>query len=180
MSKGIESKDVNYILQKENETITMIVLPNKQWLNDKKRKFPVIVDPTLEYDLPQVIEFECYEGTTILNNSENTFSVGKLGSIFNRLKITLDAKSIANSIEEDVNFKCYVKLHYIEGERAASSPGFAIAQLGTDYSTHLIFTEELLNKTEGTLNIDITSCIKTYIDNPVSVNMECRSVCTIN
>lgn len=169
-AKGIESKDVNYILQKENETITMIVLPNKQWLNDKKRKFPVIVDPTLEYDLPQVIEFECYEGTTILNNSENTFSVGKLGSIFNRLKITLDAKSIANSIEEDVNFKCYVKLHYIEGERAASSPGFAIAQLGTDYSTHLIFTEELLNKTEGTLNIDITSCIKTYIDNPVSVN----------
>ncbi len=169
-SHGIESKEVKFSLQVTDDSITMTILPDKKWLNDESRVFPVLVDPTLEYDLPKVIDFERYNGSTIVSDEANTFSVGKLESIYNRLKIVINAKSIAETLKEIDNFKCYLKLHYIEGKRLASSPGFAVAQYGTPYG--LIFTEELLNETEGNINIDVTSCINDYINNPVSSNEE--------
>lgn len=71
-SNNIISQDVSYDLEKTEDGYELKITPNKEWLNDSKRVYPVIIDPTITgvKENKKVIDTYIYEGddkTTVYN-----------------------------------------------------------------------------------------------------------------
>jgi len=69
---NIISQDVTYDLEKTEDGYELKITPNKEWLNDSKRVYPVIIDPTITgvKENKKVIDTYIYEGddkTTVYN-----------------------------------------------------------------------------------------------------------------
>uniref|UniRef100_UPI0025C34774 DNRLRE domain-containing protein n=1 Tax=Clostridium sp. UBA4548 TaxID=1946361 RepID=UPI0025C34774 len=50
-SKGIESTDIQVKVEETKKGYSLILIPSKEWLNDKNRAYPVTIDPDIETDL---------------------------------------------------------------------------------------------------------------------------------
>lgn len=50
-SKNEISKDIEMKLEEKNNKYIVSIIPNKEWLEDEKREYPIIIDPTVETSL---------------------------------------------------------------------------------------------------------------------------------
>ena len=115
-SNNKESKNIKVKLNKIDENNYILkVTPSKQWINSLKRKFPIILDPSIE-----TISMDCF----IFNNSYSQSYVDKTGyakvgfvsSKSYNLAINIDLSGIMNEIERrgksSSNFEVILKLPY--------------------------------------------------------------------
>lgn len=115
-SNNKESKNIKVKLNKIDENNYILkVTPSKQWMNSSKRKFPIILDPSIE-----TVSMDCF----IFNNSYSQSYVDKTGyakvgfvsSKSYNLAINIDLSGIMNEIERrgksSSNFEVILKLPY--------------------------------------------------------------------
>ena len=50
-SKNEMSEDIETKLEEKNNKYTLTVIPNKEWLEDEAREYPIVIDPTVETSL---------------------------------------------------------------------------------------------------------------------------------
>jgi len=67
-SAGAESKDIKVSIKEKDGKFIYTLKPNKSWLNEKDREYPVVIDPTIKLDVDRNDTVECY----VDNSSPNT------------------------------------------------------------------------------------------------------------
>ena len=49
-AKGETSDNINVKIKKVNGKYVLTIVPNKDWINDSKRSFPITIDPTFRFN----------------------------------------------------------------------------------------------------------------------------------
>ncbi len=68
-SKGVCSEDVSMELTPDGDKYTLTVTADKNWLDDNKRVYPVIIDPTIILDINRQNTIDCYVDNSSPNAS---------------------------------------------------------------------------------------------------------------
>ena len=59
-AEGAYSYDVNMDIKEKKGTYILTVKADNNWLNDKSRKYPVVIDPTIVLDVGRAKTYDCY------------------------------------------------------------------------------------------------------------------------
>ena len=59
-AEGAYSYDVTMDIKEKKGIYTLTVKASNNWLNDKARKYPVVIDPTIELDVGRAKTYDCY------------------------------------------------------------------------------------------------------------------------
>ncbi len=68
-SKGEYSDSVSMDITPDGDKYTLTVTADKNWLNDKAREYPVIIDPTIKLDISRRDTIDCYVDKSQPNTS---------------------------------------------------------------------------------------------------------------
>ena len=115
-SNNKESKNIKVKLNKIDENNYILkVTPSKQWMNSSKRKFPIILDPSIETVSTDSFIFNTSYSQSYIDMTGYA-RVGFISSKSYNLAINIDLSGIMNEIERrgksSSNFEVILKLPY--------------------------------------------------------------------
>ena len=115
-SNNKESKNIRVKVKEIDESnIVLEVIPSKRWMNSKVRKFPVVLDPSIESVSTDFITFTSASFQTLINE-KRLGRVGIVSSTSHSLTVQVNLAGTMNELTrrglENSNYKVLLKLPY--------------------------------------------------------------------
>lgn len=115
-SNNKESKNIRVKVKEIDENNIMLeVIPSKRWMNSKVRKFPVVLDPSIESVSTDFITFTSSSYQSLIDE-QGLGRVGFISSVSESLTIQVNLEGVMNEIErrgkKDTNYKVLLRLPF--------------------------------------------------------------------
>ncbi|MBE6747808.1 MAG: DNRLRE domain-containing protein [Ruminococcaceae bacterium] len=178
-AEGAYSYDVTMDIKEKKGIYTLTVKASNNWLNDKARKYPVVIDPTIELDVGRTNTTDTYVDNSAPNSTyfndyfiyagynslgkTRTFVKFKLPAIPDKCSVITNATVSFCQYEADlVNAPGYLNLHNITSEWEAGGSVTWSNQKPT-YNKNVVLDYAQIKTGNGVwYNFDITKSVKSW------------------
>lgn len=137
------------------------LIADKEWIEEDKREFPIIIDPGIVIPTNVTTRGLCNDSIALPVNGK--LKLGREGNQLNKVELIINVSNFIDFLDNRTNYRAILTFKLENGTRVPSSSGF-----GAFIDNVKIFE---INDPTGTFEIDLTRYIQNYIKNNLTTQL---------